>query len=109
VFGAYGMVSYSVARRARRLGIRVVLGASPSDVRRLILNEGLLPVVAGAVVGLVLSLSLGGMMASTLFEVRAHDPRGENQRCDRLAVNAPVVTLTQPFPRKSTSTVEVLL
>jgi putative ABC transport system permease protein len=73
--GAYGIVAYSVARRARELGIRVALGAAPSDVRRLVLSEGLLPVVVGTAVGLVLSLALGGLMASALFEVRAGDPR----------------------------------
>jgi putative ABC transport system permease protein len=88
--GAYGVVSYSVAKRARELGIRVALGASPSDVRRLVLREGLVPVAAGAVAGLVMSLSLASVMASVLFEVRPYDPRVMAAACATLLLAASV-------------------
>ena len=44
----YGVVWYSVARRRRELGIRIALGASPTDIHRLVIGEGLAPVRPGA-------------------------------------------------------------
>jgi predicted permease len=91
--GAYGVVSYSVARRARELGIRVALGASPSDVGRLVLSEGLAPVTVGALAGVALSFALGGLMASVLFEVHPHDPRVLAASCAALLFAASVACL----------------
>ena len=72
--GVYGVVSYSVARRRRELGIRIALGARPSDIHRLVIAEGLAPVAAGLAIGLCLSLALGRAIASLLFEVRPAEP-----------------------------------
>jgi predicted permease len=72
--GVFGVVSYSVAKRRREMGIRVALGASPSNIRRHVVGEGLLPVGLGVAVGLAASLGLGPSMASRLFEVRPGDP-----------------------------------
>jgi hypothetical protein len=65
-------------------------GQHPRSVGR---SEGLLPVVVGAVVGIVMSLSLGGVMASALFEVRAHDPRVLAASCLTLLIAASVACL----------------
>ena len=70
----YGVVWYSVARRRRELGIRIALGASPSDIHRLVIGEGLAPVALGLAIGLCLSLALGRAIASLLFEVRPAEP-----------------------------------
>ncbi len=72
--GVYGVVSYSVARRGREMGIRIALGARPADIHRLVIGEGLLPVGAGLAIGLGLSWAIGRAIASLLFDVRPNEP-----------------------------------
>jgi ABC-type antimicrobial peptide transport system permease subunit len=72
--GVYGVVSYSVARRGREMAIRMALGARPGDIHRLVVLEGLLPVGAGLVAGLAVSLAAGRAIGSLLFDVRPGDP-----------------------------------
>jgi predicted permease len=72
--GVYGVVSYSVARRGREMGIRIALGATAMDIHRLVFEEGITPVAVGILAGLAASLALGRAMASLLFDVRPSDP-----------------------------------
>jgi predicted permease len=72
--GVYGVVSYSVARRGREMGIRIALGARPMDIHRLVFEEGITPVAIGILAGLAASLALGRAMANLLFDVRPSDP-----------------------------------
>ena len=72
--GVYGVVSYSVARRGREMGIRIALGATATDIHRLVFEEGITPVAIGIVAGLAASLAIGRAMASLLFEVRPANP-----------------------------------
>jgi putative ABC transport system permease protein len=72
--GVYGVVSYSVARRGRELGIRIALGARPADIHRIVISEGLIPVAAGLAIGLALSWIIGRAIANQLFDVRPGDP-----------------------------------
>ncbi len=72
--GVYGVVAYSVARRGREMAIRIAVGATAGDIRRLVFTEGLQPVAIGVAAGLTVSLGLGRAMASLLFEVRPGDP-----------------------------------
>jgi putative ABC transport system permease protein len=72
--GLYGVMSYSVAARKREIGIRVSVGATPRDIFRLILSEGLRVTVIGIAIGLFASLALTRMISSLLFEVHATDP-----------------------------------
>ena len=81
--GVYGVVSYSVARRGREMGIRIALGARPGDIHRLVVAEGLMPVVAGLTVGLALSWWIGRAISSLLFDVRPGDPAGDGRRGGR--------------------------
>ena len=67
-------MSYSVARRAREMGIRIALGARPGDIHRLVIAEGVAPVLAGLAAGLATSIPIGRSMASLLFDVRPADP-----------------------------------
>jgi putative ABC transport system permease protein len=62
--GIYGVVSYSVAQRAREIGIRMALGAQRGDVLRLVLTQGGKISVAGIVFGTTASLGLTRLMAS---------------------------------------------
>lgn len=63
-----------MSQRTRELAIRVVLGARPSDVLRLVAESGFLPVVGGVILGLALSLMLSRALSSKLFGVKATDP-----------------------------------
>jgi predicted permease len=72
--GVYGVVSYSVARRAREMSIRMALGARPADIHRLVVWEGLGPVGVGVAAGLAVSLWAGAAMSSLLFDVTPGDP-----------------------------------
>ncbi|MBV8205264.1 MAG: ABC transporter permease [Acidobacteria bacterium] len=74
IAGIFGVISYSVSRRTREMGIRVALGASPAGVVRLILKESARLVFAGLAAGIALTLVLGRFLASLLFGVRATDP-----------------------------------
>jgi putative ABC transport system permease protein len=72
--GLYGTVSFAVARRTREIAIRVALGSPMGLVRRLIVGQGLALSVCGLLVGVVMSLVLGRLLESQLFEIEATDP-----------------------------------
>jgi predicted permease len=72
--GVYGVVTYSVVQRQREIGLRIALGAQRVNIYRLILREGLLPVVAGAAVGIGVALASARLVGSLLFEVSPYDP-----------------------------------
>ncbi|HEV3140909.1 MAG TPA: ABC transporter permease, partial [Vicinamibacterales bacterium] len=73
VIGIYGVMAYTVSQRTRELGIRLALGASPNDVLRLVVMQGLRLTIAGVVVGLIASLALSRLIASLLFNVSPTD------------------------------------
>jgi putative ABC transport system permease protein len=72
--GIYGVLSQSLASRSREIGLRMALGARPSDVHRLVLREGMTPVVIGLAVGIIGTLLGGRAIESLLFGVRPADP-----------------------------------
>jgi predicted permease len=74
VVGLFGLLSYSVSLRGREMGIRMAVGARPGDVRRLVVGQGMLLVVAGIVLGLGGALATSRLLASLLFGVGAIDP-----------------------------------
>jgi predicted permease len=71
--GLYGILAYSVAQRQREIGVRSALGASPGDLVRLVLREGLALAVLGLACGLLLAGALARFVASLLYGVRPHD------------------------------------
>jgi len=73
-FGIYGVVSYSVARRRAEMGIRMALGAGTGGLQRMVLWQGIRPVVAGLAVGIAGALAAGRILSSLLFQVSARDP-----------------------------------
>jgi putative ABC transport system permease protein len=71
--GVYGVLSHAVAARTSEIGVRLTLGASRSSVLRLVLMQGMRPVLAGVAVGLAAALALSGLMAGLLFGVTRAD------------------------------------
>jgi predicted permease len=72
--GIYGVIAYSVVRRVREIGIRMALGASGSDVMRLVIGRGLLLLGIGIAIGIAGALALTRSLASFLYGIRPTDP-----------------------------------
>jgi putative ABC transport system permease protein len=73
VTGIYGVLAYSMSRRASEIGLRVALGASASSIRRMTLTQGMRPVVAGLVAGAIAAWWLSRSFTALLFEVKPFD------------------------------------
>jgi predicted permease len=72
--GIYGAVAYTVEQRTGEIGVRMALGAQTTDVLRLVVRQGMTPVIIGLVLGLAASLALGRLLTAQLYEVSAHNP-----------------------------------
>ena len=72
--GIYGAVAYTVEQRTGEIGVRMALGAQTLDVLRLVVGQGMKPVLFGLVAGLAAALALGRLIASQLYQVSAHSP-----------------------------------
>jgi predicted permease len=72
--GIYGVISHLVGQRTHEIGIRMALGAQPSDVMRLVLGQGAKMVLLGVIIGIAAALGLTRLMANQLFGVTSHDP-----------------------------------
>jgi ABC-type antimicrobial peptide transport system permease subunit len=71
--GLYGVMSYSVRRRTREIGIRMALGANPHSVLAMVLRQGLTLTGVGLAVGLAIALALGRFTASLLYGISGTD------------------------------------
>ena len=72
--GLYGLLAYEIARRTREIGIRTALGAQRGDVLRLVVQQGLLLAVVGAVVGIGVAMGVTRYLKAMLYNVRVDDP-----------------------------------
>jgi putative ABC transport system permease protein len=72
--GIYGLMAYSVAQRTQEIGIRLALGAEGSQVRNMVVKQGMGLALAGVFAGLAASWALTQLIASFLFGVKARDP-----------------------------------
>jgi ABC-type antimicrobial peptide transport system permease subunit len=72
--GIYGLMSYSVEQRTQEIGIRLALGATTSQVKNMVVSQGMILALVGAVAGLVSAFGLTQFLESFLFNVRGHDP-----------------------------------
>lgn len=72
--GIYGVVSYAVVQRTRELGIRAALGAGAPNLLRLVLRQGLRPVLLGLAAGFAAALAASRLLASLLHGVEPRDP-----------------------------------
>jgi predicted permease len=73
VIGIYGVIAYSVTQRTQEIGIRMALGAEPSAILRMILQQSLVLVIAGIAIGLIAAFGLTRLMTSLLFGVGQTD------------------------------------
>jgi predicted permease len=74
VVGVYGTVAYAVGERLSELGVRIALGATPGDVRRRVIGDGVGMAAAGVALGALLAVALTRLLAGMLYGVRPHDP-----------------------------------
>jgi ABC-type antimicrobial peptide transport system permease subunit len=72
--GIYSVLSYVVSERTQEIAIRSALGASPGDVRRMVLSQGVWLAGIGVLVGLVAAAALGRLIAAQLYGVGPVDP-----------------------------------
>ena len=71
--GVFGVLSYFVTQRTREIGIRVALGATSSDILRMVVGRGLTLAGAGLAIGLLAAIPLTRWMETLLFEVKPLD------------------------------------
>jgi putative ABC transport system permease protein len=71
--GIYGVVSFAVAQRTREIGLRMALGASRGGVLRLVMGQGMKPVLAGIALGITGSFALSRLIGGFLFDVPPTD------------------------------------
>ena len=72
--GIYGAVAYTVEQRTGEIGVRMALGAQTADVLRLVVRQGMAPVLLGLTVGMVAAVALGRLLTTQLYEVSPHNP-----------------------------------
>lgn len=72
--GVYGVMAYSVSQRTRELGIRLALGATSGEVRRMVLRQGLLLTLSGIAVGTATAVFLARLVSDLLYGISAIDP-----------------------------------
>jgi putative ABC transport system permease protein len=72
--GLYGVLAYWVVQRTQEIGIRVALGASPRDIRSLVLWQGMRLTIVGVVLGVGGALALAQLIRSMLYGIGAMDP-----------------------------------
>jgi putative ABC transport system permease protein len=71
--GVYGVVNYSVVQREQEIGLRLALGAQRANIYRILLRDGMTPVVAGAAAGIAISFGLARVVRSLLFGVSPYN------------------------------------
>jgi ABC-type antimicrobial peptide transport system permease subunit len=72
--GLYGVLAFTVAQRAREIGLRMALGANESRVRRMVLGQVGRMTLVGGVLGVIAALGIGRAAQSLLFQLDGHDP-----------------------------------
>jgi ABC-type antimicrobial peptide transport system permease subunit len=72
--GIYGAVSYTIEQRTGEIGVRMALGAQTKDVLRLVMIQGMKPVLFGLAIGVAAALALGRLIAAQLYQVSAFNP-----------------------------------
>ena len=71
--GIYGVVSYSVSQQTHYIGVRMALGASPADILKMVLKQGLLLALLGVGIGVLAALGLMRLLSTLLYQVSTND------------------------------------
>ncbi len=74
MIGIYGAVAYTVQQRTGEIGVRMALGAQSGDVLRLVVRQGMAPVVIGLTAGIVIAFAGGRLLTTQLYQVSPHNP-----------------------------------
>jgi putative ABC transport system permease protein len=101
--GLYAVIAHSVGRRTREIGVRMAIGATVEDIRRMIFSEGMLPVVAGTILGLAASLAVNRVLQSQLVGISPYDPA---TIASALAILAVVALLACAIPARRAMNVD---
>jgi putative ABC transport system permease protein len=72
--GLYGVIAYSVAQRTQEIGTRMALGAQQANILKLVVGEGMLLAILGAVIGIAGALGISGLLQKLVYEVSPTDP-----------------------------------
>src|SRR5207237_734666 len=72
--GTFSVLSYAVTQRQHEIGVRIALGARGSDVRRLVVGQGVGLATAGVAVGVSIALAASRVMQSLLYDTSPRDP-----------------------------------
>jgi predicted permease len=106
LIGLYALVAYSVARRTREIGIRMAIGAGKSDVRQMVLRQGLKLSIAGIAVGGIASVAFARLLTAALVGVGTPNP------ATYIVAPAALICLTMAasyFPARRASLVDPLV
>jgi predicted permease len=74
VVGIYGAVAYTVEQRTGEIGVRMALGAQTQDVLRLVVRQGMNPVIIGLIIGLAGTFAFSRLLAAQLYQISPHNP-----------------------------------
>lgn len=92
VIGLYGVMSSVVRQQTRDIGVRIALGATPADVRRLVFGDAIRIIGLGSALGVLGSLATGRMLGSQLFDVSPFDPLAITAAAAFLVITALIAT-----------------
>ena len=106
--GLYGVISYTVSQRTRELGLRMALGASTSNLLRVVLFHGLALTAGGVVLGLAAALSLTRLMGTLLYNVSPRDPFAFGSAFVVMAIAALAACFLPAYRAASTDPVRAL-
>ena len=104
--GIYGLISFLVAQRTREIGVRMALGATPGDVRKMVISEAGRWTAAGSIVGIAASAALSRLLQTMLYDVKAIDVR---VFAGALAVLISVAALAAWIPARRAITIEPVI
>jgi putative ABC transport system permease protein len=108
LIGVYGVMAYVVSERTHELGVRIALGATPHDIRGLVLGQGARLAGIGIVTGIVLALVASRALQALLFGVSSTDPLTFAVAASALAITA-IAAVSGPAYRASRIDPVVLL
>jgi putative ABC transport system permease protein len=72
--GLYTVIAYSVSQRTQEIGIRMAIGATARDIRKLVFSQGMLPLGIGLAIGLAASLAVNRLLKAELVQISPSDP-----------------------------------